>query len=91
MQKSGVELVNFMVDITQELSEWSCTSLFCYKYRSLQTIVRYGQICLDSIYRVVYPIKTKTGEYAELVLTSTCLLDRIYDPHTDSCRASPVS
>ena len=36
-------------------------------------------------YRIVYPINTKTGEYAELILTSYCLQNKVYDPLTDSC------
>ena len=36
-------------------------------------------------YRIVYPINTKTGEYAELILTSYCLQNKIYDHLTDSC------
>ena len=37
-------------------------------------------------YRLTYPRRTKSGSYAELILTTYCLNDKYYDLITDSCQ-----
>ena len=38
-----------------------------------------------SYYRVVYPLRTKSGAYADIVMSSSCLDKKKYDMSSDSC------